>query len=913
MAVMQPSAVAPALLRLGRVCEAWQPPRWLRDASVVLAVALVVGVSAVVTGSNMFGSPHYESDEGTYVGSAWSMYNEGKLSYYTYNYDHPPLGWLVLGLWAKLLGGFLALGTSINTGRGLMLVVTVASALLILLIVRHVTGRLTGGVCAAVVFAASPLSIGLHRQVWLDNLATFWLLLSLLALLSANGGIGRVLLSALTFGIGFWTKEVIAVFLPAMCVLVVTQTHPTQRRFAVTLWLALAISLVSFFILLAFLKDELLPPGMLWSSTAPHVSLLDTYMWQVSRGGNGSILSPTGQFRQAFSQWSEADPLLVLGGIADAAIGLLLFRSHPALGGVSLMALTYLLFLARGGVVLYYYILPVLALLAVVLGLVQGYGMRVLEGVWRPLAIVCGPVLVVMAVVRGGLAMQADQVDFGQRPTEAQDAAAGWMIRTLPHESTVLMDSYAWVELRDDEATGGQPFTNAHYYWPGVSDPYVRDVVLHGNWRDVDYLAISPSILADLRSRELPILPEAIRNSDEVRTFFADNWTISIKRTRKLQAWPAQRDPFLKATWATYKEHYIQAGRVVNPKDGLTTSEAQSYALLRAVYQDDRETFDQVWAWTRAHLQVHEGDTLLAWHWGTDADGAVGVLDPNSAADADEDTALALLFAARRWGAPAYQDDAVRMLYDIWELETATVAERRILVGGNWARGGWSPELPKPVVNPSYFAPYAYRIFAEVDPSHAWQDLVDSSYDVLAAVRGAPEFGGAAGVVPNWLVLDPLDGRPQPAQALGNRWSEFSYDASRLPWRLALDWLWNQDDRSKESLAGLDLPRRELTASDRLAAAYNVDGTAAADWEATSMYAATLGGLLIGRDRDLAHHVFATKILHSYENDGANAFWGDVNDYYDQNWAWFATALMDGGMANLWAGQSVLNWDEVLP
>ena len=31
-----------------------------------------------------------------------------------------------------------------------------------------------------------------------------------------------------------------------------------------------------------------------------------------------------------------------------------------------------------------------------------------------------------------------------------------------------------------------------------------------------------------------------------------------------------------------------------------------------------------------------------------------------------------------------------------------------------------------------------------------------------------------------------------------------------------------------------------------------------------------------------------------------------------KNWSWFATALFDGGMANLWAGESVVKWDEVL-
>ncbi len=119
----------------------------LRAAPLVLAIACVLIVASVATGLNVAGSPHYESDEGTYVGSAWSMFQEGKLSYYTYNYDHPLLGWLIIGAWAQLVGGFTALGSSIATARAFMVVVTVGSALVILLIVRRMTGSVAAGLC----------------------------------------------------------------------------------------------------------------------------------------------------------------------------------------------------------------------------------------------------------------------------------------------------------------------------------------------------------------------------------------------------------------------------------------------------------------------------------------------------------------------------------------------------------------------------------------------------------------------------------------------------------------------------------------------------------------------------------------------------------------------------------------------
>src|SRR6185436_16916003 len=52
--------------------------------------------------------------------------------------------------------------------------------------------------------------------------------------------------------------------------------------------------------------------------------------------------------------------------------------------------------------------------------------------------------------------------------------------------------------------------------------------------------------------------------------------------------------PILKESWAKYVERFIQAdGRVIDHKaGGISTSEGQAYAMLRAVWMQDRATFD---------------------------------------------------------------------------------------------------------------------------------------------------------------------------------------------------------------------------------------------------------------------------------------------------------------------------------
>jgi endoglucanase len=870
-----------------------------------LALATVLVVAAAFTGVNIFHFPHYESDEGTYMGSAWSMMKQGKLAYYTYNYDHPPLGWAIIGLWTMLIGGLTAFGSAVNAGRTLMWAITVGSAVLLYLLVRRATGKTAPSVLAAVLFAVSPLGLDLHRQVWLDNLTTFFLLMSLYAILRARGSLTWVVLSAVLLGLCFWTKETGFAFVPGMLYLAYALSHRVHRHFSVALWGGVAFTTISGFVLLSLLKDEFLPSGVLWSSGEAHVSLIQTYLWQVGRGTiNGDI----GTF---FSQWLDADPILIAGGLLTAGLGIFLGRGDPFLRGVSVLAVTYLAFLARGGVVLYYYVIPLIGLLALAIGLaIARIGNKLSS--WRPGRWSFGPAVLVCTLVVGQRAFHADTPSFNRNQTAAQNDATAWMMANLPSSSVILMDSYGWANMRDPQATHGHPFNNAHYYWPGVSDPSVRFGVLNDDWRNVDYLAVSSSLQADIARQELPVIPQAIQNADEVQTFTSDQWSVAILRVRKLHQMQPMDDPMRSQSWASYTRQFIDSGKVVDPKsDGRTTSEGESYALLRAVYMGDRTTFDQVLTWTRANLQ-DGGAGLPAWLWGARSDGAQGVLDSNTATDADEQIALALLFAAKQWQDPEYHHQAVSILQAIWEQETVVVGDRRLLVAGNWARGDSSPASNQPVLNPSYFAPYAYRIFAEVDPQHNWMDLVDSSYDVLGQIRSDPDLGGSAGVVPNWVEVDPGNGALVRADVMGEQATQFSFDASRVPWQLTLDWLWFKDDRAKQTLQAINLPEREVASNGRLVAAYHVDGTPSADYEATSMYAGSLGGLLFADDQSLVHKIFAAKILKSFKDKNGVLYWGDPDDYYSQNWGWFATALMDGSIANLWAGQISINWDDAL-
>src|SRR5690606_20916649 len=91
--------------------------------------------------------------------------------------------------------------------------------------------------------------------------------------------------------------------------------------------------------------------------------------------------------------------------------------------------------------------------------------------------------------------------------------------------------------------------------------------------------------------------------------------------------------------WNYYKANFIQSyGQVVDPQgDDLTTSEGQSYAMLRAALMNDEVAFKGLWLWTQHHLQHRVDDKLISWRW---QDGRQ--TDSNNATDADIDIALSL-------------------------------------------------------------------------------------------------------------------------------------------------------------------------------------------------------------------------------------------------------------------------------
>lgn len=198
--------------------------------------------------------------------------------------------------------------------------------------------------------------------------------------------------------------------------------------------------------------------------------------------------------------------------------------------------------------------------------------------------------------------------------------------------------------------------------------------------------------------------------------------------------------------WKAYKSRFIQDdGRVVEySQGGRSTSEAQAYALFHALVANDPKTFQRVLSWTIDNLADGDlGSQLPAWHWGRNKQGNWGIIDNNSASDADMWLAYALLEAGRLWSNPDYNALAEKVLINIEALETTRIPGiGPIVLPG---RRGFTLDNDRWKLNPSYFPLQILQRFAERENGHYWQQIRDSAYQLLM-------LSSQHGALPDWVI-----------------------------------------------------------------------------------------------------------------------------------------------------------------
>lgn len=720
-----------------------------QKASKVFAAAALATIVLVVMSHawNMFGYPYYENDEATYISRAFNFANEGELDVYTYRYDHAPLGWMLMSAWLLLTGEDRLFPSLLVSGRVFMFLLFLACTYMVYVLTKRVTsGNRMAALAAALLFSLSPLAIYFHRRILLDNIMTFWVMLSLILATQPKAKLRNFILSALTFGVAVLTKLNAIFFLPAFLYIIWKKAHPAHRLQAGLYWLAITGFVVISFFIYAMLKGELLPAPIGPDGQPTRVSVVDTFALQLGRGDFAYPWLPNSSFMQNVMVWGYQDWTILAAGLVATivltVIGFKQRKKQPLLLGLALIVWCMLAFLARGKLVLNLYIIPLLPFFALAFGVV----ISVLQ-TWKPRMewLKRGTLGLVIVATATSLVLARPQKSYTHNEVSNQVAAMEWVQKNIPKDAVIATDNYLYPYLAQEN-----DYSRVSYFFSTEYDPEIRDVY-GDDWRNIEYLVLTHEVVEQIETGTVPNMKQLFDHSVLLADFTKDTTSYIDLRNYistngdwvQVYKVKDRNAIVLEDSWQHFKNKFIvDYGQVVDPQqNNMTTSSGQAHAMLRAVEEDDRNTFSGTWQWSKDHLQYRLNDKLLSHVWEKDAAGIYSTTNTNASCDANQQMAYALLQAGKKWKSNKYTRDGETLARDWWS--KCVIDRNGTLYVAAFADG--AADL-RPI-DTATFNPVIYRYMATQMPGLQWTKLTADGYATYQTIVQQN------GTVPNWFLL----------------------------------------------------------------------------------------------------------------------------------------------------------------
>lgn len=258
------------------------------------------------------------------------------------------------------------------------------------------------------------------------------------------------------------------------------------------------------------------------------------------------------------------------------------------------------------------------------------------------------------------------------------------------------------------------------------------------------------------------------------------------------------------------------------PGNKQCVSEGQGYgmmitALMAGHDHQAKTTFDGLYRYYVAH-PAKKGQRLMGWAQNYQCKNT----DNSSATDGDMDIAYALLLADKQWGSNGainYLQAARLLLGDIMKYEINPKTYTILL-----SNGAEYDSEDYYDTRTSDFMPSHFKAFAKATSDARWQKVTDNTYRLFADMvkRYSPE----AGLVPDFIqhVRHPRPAEPNYLEARYD--GAYNYNACRVPWRLAMDYLLYGDPRAKAMCDRINKWLRATTKDnpDNISAGYSLEG-----------------------------------------------------------------------------------------
>ncbi|MHA4811727.1 glycosyl hydrolase family 8 [Flavitalea flava] len=280
-------------------------------------------------------------------------------------------------------------------------------------------------------------------------------------------------------------------------------------------------------------------------------------------------------------------------------------------------------------------------------------------------------------------------------------------------------------------------------------------------------------------------------------------------------------------------------------------SEGQGYGMLivalMAGYDDSaRGIYDGLYRYYRAHPSKAD-PYLMAWAQKKDCKN----VDGSSATDGDMDIAYSLLMANTQWGNQGpvhYLDEGRRALSAIWQQEINPKTYSVLLSNSVEHDSKDYFDMRSSDFMPAHFR--AFKAAAQKKTEDArgkstntiakaetnipdWNKVVDNNYKLFTYLQET--YSPEAGLFPDFIshikmapashpVINALPARPH---YLESRYDgSYNYNACRVPWRIATDYILNGDQRALEIIKKINRWVRLTTKDnpDNISAGYSLAG-----------------------------------------------------------------------------------------
>lgn len=213
-------------------------------------------------------------------------------------------------------------------------------------------------------------------------------------------------------------------------------------------------------------------------------------------------------------------------------------------------------------------------------------------------------------------------------------------------------------------------------------------------------------------------------------------------------------------------------------------TEGMSYGMMLCVQTDHKAEFDALWSWVMHYMYMQDGPNAGYFAWSCQPDGTPNANGP--APDGEEYFAMALFFAAGRWGCGSGIYDYAAMARRI--LHSCLHKGEKPGTG----RPMWDPEnhLIKFITecdftDPSYHLPHFYTLFS------LWADEADRPFWAEAARASRAFLHKACHPVTGLCAEYSLyDGTPHNRSDHDQRHDLYYSDAYRTIANMALDYAW---------------------------------------------------------------------------------------------------------------------------